>query len=164
VRRLVLPGSVALALLGATGGLFAQGITKGADPLEMTADRLELDLEAKTATLTGHVKLTRGPLAIACEHLDARYDQVPHVTWARATGGVTLSMQGATAEAPELELDLASRTAVLAGGVRIGRGQGWIAAERATVQLDSGKIAMNGVRGVLPMGSAEPVASPAASR
>ena len=128
----------------------------------MVADRLDLDVAAKSAVLSGHVKLTRGALSVSCPRVDVRYDQVPHVTWLRGSGGVTALLSGIKAEAPEVELDLASQTLELRGGVRLTRGEGWIAAERATIQIATSKVSMTDVKGAIPIPTANP--SPAGSQ
>jgi lipopolysaccharide export system protein LptA len=125
-----------------------------AEPVEMSADHLELDMEAKTAVLTGHVKLTRGPMSLACPRVDARYDRIdraPHVTWARGSGGVTADVKGVHAEAPEVDVDLAARVMELRGGVRITRGDGWITADKASIHIATGKVTMSDVKGSLPV-------------
>ncbi len=135
------------------------------DPLEMSADRLELDVEAKTALLTGHVKLSRGPMTLACPRVDVRYDhndrnarndRTPHVTWARGSGGVVADVKGVRAEAPEVEIDLGTRTMELRGGVRVTRGDGWLAADRATIHIATGKVSMSEVKGSIPIPKPSP--------
>lgn len=141
-----------LAALTVTRSLAAD--TRGGEALEMAADRLDLDVAAKSAVLAGHVKLTRGALSVSCPRVDVRYDQVPHVTWLRGSGGVTAEVSGTKAEAPEVELDLTSQTLELRGGVRLTRGDGWISAERATIQIATSKVSMTDVKGSLPVPTA----------
>jgi lipopolysaccharide export system protein LptA len=124
------------------------------EALEMSADQLDLDVEAKTAQLTGHVRLARGAFTLRCPRVDVRYDQVPHVTWARGSGGVVAEVKGVKAEAPEVEVDLAARTMDLHGGVRLSRGEGWITAERASINIATGKVSMSDVKGSIPVPSA----------
>jgi lipopolysaccharide export system protein LptA len=150
-----------LALGTLTGRLSADPAPPGGEPLAMTADHLELDLEAKTAVLTGHVKLGKGGLSVACPRVDVRYDQVPHVTWAKGTGGVSAEVKGIKAEAPEVELDLQSQVLELRGGVRLSRGEGWISAERASIQIATGKVSMTDVKGAIPVKPGEPGGAPA---
>ncbi len=119
----------------------------------MSAEHLDLDVEARTAVLTGGVKLVKGSLTIACPRVEVRYDQVPHVTWARGSGGVIAAVKGVRAEAPEVELDLAGQALSLRGGVRLTRGEGWITADQATIQIASGKVSMTGVKGSIPVDS-----------
>ncbi|MFS8067701.1 MAG: LptA/OstA family protein [Byssovorax sp.] len=134
--------------------------TSAKEPLEMSAEHLELDVEARTALLTGGVKLTKGSLTVACPRVEVRYDQIPHVTWAKGSGGVVAEVKGVRAEAPEVELDLAGQALSLRGGVRLTRGEGWITADQATIQIVTGKVSMTGVKGSIPVGSI-PGAKPA---
>ena len=130
------------------------------EPLEMSAEHLDLDVEAKTALLTGSVKLVKGPLTVACPRVEVRYDQVPHVTWARGSGGVVAEVKGVRAEAPEVELDLPGQSLALRGGVRLTRGEGWITADQATIQIATGKVSMVGVKGSIPVGPLPGTKSP----
>jgi lipopolysaccharide export system protein LptA len=102
---------------------FAEPIL-GGDALELTADKLEVDVPAGTAVLTGHVTLVRGALKVDCPRIDVRYDEAPRVIWAKGSGGVTADIRGVHAEAPEVELDLARHLLDLRGGVKLTRGQG----------------------------------------
>lgn len=121
------------------------------EPLRMSADRLDLDVEAKTAVLAGHVKLARGALTLGCPRVDVRYDNVPHVIWAKGSGGVVAEVKGVRAEAPDVEMDLVAKTLELRGGVRLTRGEGWITAERATINMTTAKVTMSDVKGSIPL-------------
>ena len=152
------PLIVALAALAGAGPVAAVARPLGAAPrddpgeaLRMSADRLDLDVEARTALLTGNVKLARGPLSLSCPRVDVRYDLVPHVTWAKGSGGVVAEVKGVHAEAPEVEIDLAARTMELRGGVRLTRGDGWITAERASIDVATAKVTMSDVKGSIPL-------------
>src|SRR5580704_2502054 len=57
--------------------------------LAVQADRLEVDVAAGEATLTGNVTLTKGDLKVACPRIDLKFDGSPHVIWAKGSGGVT---------------------------------------------------------------------------
>jgi hypothetical protein len=83
----------------------------------------------------------------------------------RGAGGVIASVNGVRAEAPEVELDVGAQTMALKGGVRVTRGEGWITADRATVELKTGKVSMTDVKGSLPVGSSDaPSRSPEPKR
>jgi lipopolysaccharide transport protein LptA len=125
-----------------------QGLGDGA--IDMSADRLELDIEARTGVLSGHVKLTKGTLAVTCPEVRVRYDEDSRVIWARGSGGVVAEVKGVRAEAPEVEIDLETETIELRGGVRLSRGRGWLTAERATIHIATSKITMSAVKGSLP--------------
>ncbi len=120
------------------------------DAVHLAADKLDIDIEAKRAVLTGHVRLERGSVTVRAPMVEVRYDELPNVTWAKATGGVVAEVKGVRAEAPEVELDLAKQTLSLRGGVRVARGAGWISAASATIDLLNAKVSLSGVEGVLP--------------
>jgi lipopolysaccharide transport protein LptA len=120
-----------------------------AEPVRVVADKLDIDLEAKSAVLSGNVRLERGTMKVRAPRFDVRYDEVPNVVWAKGTGGVVAEVKGAKAEAPEVEIDLKKQSLALRGGVRLTRGEGWIKAEQATIDMASGKVALTGVEGVL---------------
>ena len=146
----------AAAALSVAPGAMSADRPPGEEALEMSADRLDLDVEAKTAVLLGHVKLARGPMTLSCPRVDVRYDHVPHVTWARGSGGVVAEVKGVRAEAPDVEIDLAARTMELRGGVRLTRGDGWITAERASINIATAKVTMSDVKGSIPIPKPSP--------
>jgi len=156
-RRAVLVG-LGIASLGVLP-LFranAQNHPAPADPVDLAADQLEVDVTAGTAVLTGHVTLIRGSLKVDCPRIDVRYDDAPRVTWAKGSGGVAADIRGVHAEAPEVELDLARHVLELRGGVRLTRGQGWLNAERATIDITSAKVTLKEVKGSLPVAIPKP--------
>jgi lipopolysaccharide export system protein LptA len=120
------------------------------------------DVEAKTAVLTGNVKLTKGAIRVSCPRVE-RATTTRRRSWARGTGGVVAEIRGARAEAPEVELDLGKQTVEAQGGVRIARGAGFIA-DRATIHMGTGKVSMTDVKGSLPAGTARRRASPRRDR
>ena len=128
----------------------------GGDALDLTADKLEVDIPAGTAVLTGHVTLVRGSLRVDCPRIDVKYDEAPHVTWAKGSGGVTADIRGVHAEAPEVELDLAKHVLELRGGVRLTRGQGCLNADKATIEIASAKVTLKDVKGSLPVALPKP--------
>ena len=154
MRRPVLLLAFAAPLFAGTIG--AEPLDNPAEPLQMSADRLELDVEAKPAALTGHVKLTRGARTVSCPRVDVRYVHVPHVIWARGSGGVVAEVKGVRAEAKDLEIDLKARSMELRGGVRLTRGDGWITAEQASIKIATGKETMSEVKGSIPVPSPAP--------
>jgi lipopolysaccharide export system protein LptA len=98
----------------------------------------------------------RGALKVDCPRIDVRYDEAPRVTWAKGSGGVTADIRGVHAEAPEVELDLARHILELRGGVRLTRGQGWLNADKATIEISSAKVTLKDVKGSLPVALPKP--------
>jgi lipopolysaccharide export system protein LptA len=128
----------------------------GGDVLEIAAERIEVDVPAGTAVLTGHVSLAKGALRVECPRIDVKYDEAPRITWAKGSGGVTADIRGVHAEAPEVELDLAKHVIELRGGVRLTRGQGWINADRASIETKTAKVTLQDVRGSIPVAMPKP--------
>jgi len=143
---------IAFGLLLGSGKLAADpDDAKKPAPLQMNAEKVEIDIEAKTAVLTGHVELTRGDLKVSCPRVDARYDHVPHVTWAKGSGGVVAEVKGVRAESPVAEIDLAAQTVVLIGGVKLAREGAWLTADRATINMTTGKVTLTDVKASIPV-------------
>ena len=123
----------------------------GADGMSVQADRLEVDVTAGEAILTGNVTLSKGDMKVSCPRIDLKFDTSPHLTWARGSGGVSADVRGVHAEGPEVEIDLAKQIVDLRGGVRLARGQGWLQAERATIDIPTAKVTLTQVKGSIPV-------------
>lgn len=126
------------------------------DALDVAADQLDVDVQAKTAVLSGNVKLSKAGMAVSCPRVDARYDDAPRIIWAKGSGGVVAVIKGVRAEAPEVEIDIPAQTLSLKGGVRVAHGSGFIKAERATIHMATGKVSMTDVKGSIPVGAPPP--------
>lgn len=148
--------AAALVAVAVTRPIAAEPAAPAAEPLGMSADKLDLDVEAHTAVLTGHVSLHRGATTLRCARVDVRYDESPKVVWARGSGGVVAEVKGVRVTAPEVEIDLAARALTLKGGVRMAHGDGWISAEKATVDMATGRVSMTEVKGSLPLPAQTP--------
>ncbi len=123
----------------------------GGDSVNVQADSLDVEVSAGTAVLTGNVSLAKGDLHVSCPRIDLKFDTSPHVSWARGSGGVSADVRGVHAEAPEVELDLTKQVLDLRGGVRLTRGQGWLQAERASIDVASGRVSLAQVKGSIPV-------------
>ena len=135
------------------------GSTAHADPLlevgggtvNVQADELEVDVAAKTAILTGNVQVQKGDLSVKCPRVDLKFDTTPHVTWIKGSGGVAADIRGVHAEAPEVELSLGRQVLELRGGVKLSRGQGFIQADHASIDLSTAKVTAQQVKGSVPV-------------
>jgi lipopolysaccharide export system protein LptA len=121
------------------------------EAIDVSADRLEVDIELGTAILRGNVALSFGDIEIHCPTVDIRYDRSPRVSFARGSGGVTARLKGTEAAADTIEFDAASRRVALSGGVRLSRGRGWVRAERASLDIATGKVSLEDVKGSIPI-------------
>jgi lipopolysaccharide export system protein LptA len=123
----------------------------GPEPVKLQADQLDIDILAGEATLTGKVTLTKGDLVVNCPRIDLRFEHAPHLTWARGSGGVTADVRGVHAEAPSVELDLTKQVLELRGGVKLTRGQGWLTADSARIEIATAKVSLTQVKGAIPV-------------
>ena len=147
---MVLP--IVLAALLAPASLASAEPILGADAgVQLQADRLDIDILAGEATLTGKVTLTKGDLVVSCPKIDLRFDQTPHLTWAKGSGGVTADVRGVHAEAPSAEVDLTKQVLDLRGGVKLTRGQGWLTADTARIEIATAKVSLTQVKGSIPV-------------
>lgn len=154
VRRFFAPFAVlvALAVPLRTGAADPFAVVGGGS-IQLEAEQLEIDVQAGTAVLTGNVGLKKGDVAVHCPRVDLKFDQSPHVTWIRGSGGVSADVRGVHADAPEVEVDMARQSMELRGGVRLTRGAGFVQAEKATIDLASAKVTLTQVKGSVPVPS-----------
>ncbi|MGA2448990.1 MAG: LptA/OstA family protein [Polyangiaceae bacterium] len=142
---------VGLPWLAQASTVHAEIPSGAGDTVSLQADRLDVDILMAEATLTGNVTLTKGEVTVSCPRIDVRFDQTPRVTWARGSGGVSADVRGVHAEAPAVEVDLVSQVLELRGGVKLARGQGWMTADSARIELPTGKVSLTQVKGAMPV-------------
>lgn len=123
----------------------------GGGDVRVEAEKLEVDVTAQTAVLIGNVVLAKGDLNVKCPRLDLKFDHAPHLSWAKGSGGVVADVRGVHAEAPEVELDLSKQVLELRGGVKLSRGQGFLQAESATINITTAKVTATQVKGQIPV-------------
>ena len=70
------------------------------------------------------------------------------------SGGVTADVRGVHAEAPSAELDFTKQVIDLRGGVKLSRGQGWLTADTARIEIPTGKVSLTQVKGSIPVAKA----------
>ena len=126
------------------------GVVAG-ESLDITADKLDVDVNGGTALLEGNVRAVLGELTVTCPKVEMKYDEAPRVKWARGSGGVRASMKGIVAKASVVVVNVASRRVQLQGGVRLTRGKGWVEADKASIDLKTRKVTLHGVKGSIPV-------------
>ncbi|MEO8799140.1 MAG: LptA/OstA family protein [Polyangiaceae bacterium] len=131
-------------------------LSVGGDVMEVQADSLEVDVNAGEAVLTGNVSLAKGGLKVSCPRIDLKFDNTPHIKWARGSGGVVADVKGVHAESPDVELDLTKQILELKGGVRLTRGQGWLQADSARIEIATAKVTLTQVKGSIPVSPRAP--------
>jgi lipopolysaccharide export system protein LptA len=142
--------ALALAVPGGAAQADPLGIVAG-ETLDVSAQKLDVDVDKGRAVLEGNVHATLGDLTVECPKVEIKYDRAPRVRWAKGTGGVTARVKGIEAKASVVEVDVAERRVKLSGGVRLARGRGWLKAGRATIDLDTRKVSLEDVAGSIPV-------------
>jgi lipopolysaccharide transport protein LptA len=152
MRRALFTISAATLVLVTTSFAPADPILDvGKGDVGVQADKLEVDVASGGAILTGNVVLSKGDMVVKCPRVELKFDATPHVTWAKGSGGVVADVKGVHGEAPEVELDMRKHLAEMRGGVRLSRGQGWIQADKATIELLTAKVTATQVKGSIPV-------------
>jgi lipopolysaccharide transport protein LptA len=144
-------GFAAVFLLLAATSNSAPLVQIGAEVLDVSAKHLDVDLAKGVALLEGDVQVKLGELLVSCHRVDIRYDDAPMVRWARGSGNVRVSVRGVTATAQNLEVDVPERRVRLVGDVKISRGKGWVQADNASIDLPTGRITLDEIRGSIPI-------------
>lgn len=154
-------GTLVLAVVAGSVASAAPSFSLAGEPIDIRADRVEVDLGTNTAVLEGHVELSRKDLRVSSPRVEARFDREGHIAKARATGGVAMvaGPKGIRGEADEVELDVVERVAELRGHVRISQGPSALSADRATVSLATSRVSLEAVRGTFATGSSAPSAA-----
>jgi len=123
----------------------------GGEMLDVSAQRLDVEIAKGQAVLEGGVRIALGSLEAQCDRVDIKYDEAPQVKWARGSGNVRLAVKGIVATAQAMEVDVVTKRAQLLGNVRLTRGRGWVVAEKATIELSSNRVSLEEVKGSIPV-------------
>jgi len=118
-------------------------------PVEITADQLDLDQAAGVAVFTGTVRVGQGELRLAADRLEVFYADsggtgTGQVERMRASGSVTLSNGAEAAEAQSAVYDVSAGTVEMAGDVLLTQGANALASERLVIDLTEGTGRLDG--------------------
>jgi lipopolysaccharide export system protein LptA len=118
-------------------------------PLDIRADRLELDQKARTAVFEGAVQASQADLTLTCTRLIARYDAEGRVAALSAEGDVRVRSEALDAQAATARWDRESGELVLTGKPRVRRGVDRLAGDRIRYWPETGRVVVEGARGTL---------------
>lgn len=114
-------------------------------PVEITADRLDVDRPGGTAVFAGNVVVGQGDLRLAAERVEVVYDEGSgEIARLLASGGVTFVTPTEQAEAQEADYDIEGGEIVLTGDVLLTQGASAVAADRMVANVDAGTAVMTG--------------------
>ncbi|MEO6534920.1 MAG: LptA/OstA family protein [Sphingomicrobium sp.] len=143
-----LPLFVASALAAQTqsGGMSA---LKGHDsnaPVDVSANRIEVQDRADRAIFAGNVHVSQGDMTLDAERLTVAYSSQGGVQIQRldAAGGVSVRSPSETARGNFAIYDLDRKLITLIGSVELIRGQNSIFGQRLTIDLASGRAVVDG--------------------
>ena len=141
-----------LLALAAAQSAFGQGggsALKGHDtdaPVDVAADRIEVQDRADRAIFSGNVEVRQGNLHLSTARLTVAYASAGGIEIERleASGGVLLRSPSETARSQFAIYDLDRRLVTMIGGVTLTRGQSHVQGGRLVLDLDSGRAVMDG--------------------
>ncbi len=154
--------ALAFAFLSA-GAALAQGanVSFGSEPhdsdqpVEVTADRLDVNQTDGTATFAGNVVVVQGELTLTAGRVLVEYGtaQPREIERIHAFDNVVLVSPTEAAEGDEAVYEVASRSVVMTGNVLLTQELNVVSGERLTIDLDSGTGVVEGrVRTILRSG------------
>ena len=134
-------------------------------PIEITADSLEVAESERRAVFTGQVVAGQGTLRLTADALTVWYategggedGASGRIDRVRAEGDVFLSSGAETARGAWAEYDVSSGEVTMGGGVTLAQGDNAVSGERLFVDLDEGRGRIEGgrVRSVFNPATAE---------
>lgn len=115
-------------------------------PVDVAADRIEVQDRADRAVFSGNVQVKQADLTMTAARLTVAYTNVGSVQIQRldASGGVQLRSPSETARGQFAIYDLDSRVITMLGGVVLTRGRSEVKGGRLVLDLDSGRAVMDG--------------------
>lgn len=148
-------------------GISMGGLKVSADiPVEVTADELQVDQNANTATFRGNVLVIQGDLRLTSQSVLVEYgmpegeerpNQIYRLT---ASGGVVMSSPTESAEGEQAVYTIADKQMVMTGDVAVTQGSNIVTGQRMVVNLDDGTAVMEGrVRTIID--TSKPAKAPA---
>ena len=115
-------------------------------PVDVAADRIEVQDRADRAIFSGNVVVRQGDLTLNAARLTVAYSSAGGVELRRidATGGVTVRSPSETARGEVAIYDLERRIITLIGAVSLVQKDAKLNGGRLTIDLDSGRAVMDG--------------------
>lgn len=156
----LLSGLLAAPVLAQGTGIAFGGLgLEAGDPVEILADRLDVDQATGSATFAGNVVIAQGEMRLSAGKVEIEYgsaegDAPAGLARLKASDGVTLVSQTEAAEGREAVYDLEAGTIVITGDVLLTQGRNTISGDKLTVNLAAGTGVVEGrVRTVFQAGN-----------
>jgi lipopolysaccharide export system protein LptA len=152
-HAILLGAAAALSAAALTQSALAQGgpvsALRGHDsnaPVDVSADRIEVQDRADRAIFAGNVKVRQASLALDTERLTVAYSSGGGIQIRRldAAGGVVVRSPSETARGNFGIYDLEKRLITLVGAVQLTRGGSQVSGSRLVIDLESGRAVIDG--------------------
>ncbi len=146
--KFVLPGVILLLCLVAPLATAAPEPAGTDGPVEVTADRLEVDDQAKVLVFAGNAVARRGALTIYGDRLTVRYiGEKREIDQVVAEGHVRLLHEGRTATGAKAIFFQREERIVLSGSPRVSEGENFIQGHEITMFLNDKRSVVTGSAG-----------------
>ncbi len=151
----LLGGAVAIAPAVGQGQTSALRGHNTNAPVDVAADRIEVQDRADRAVFSGNVIVRQAELTLNAARLTVAYSNGGGIQIQRldASGGVTVRSPSETARGQFAIYDINNRLITMLGGVTLTRGDSQVRGGRLVLDLDTGRAVMDG-GGPAPRGSA----------
>jgi len=152
----VLAGGVAVAQVQQQQGVSALKGHNSNAPVDVTADRIEVQDRADRALFVGNVHATQAELTLDTQRLTVAYSNKPgasapgsgssgvQIHRLDAAGGVVVHSPSETAKGDFGIYDLDRKLITIIGNVRLTQGQNIVDGARLVINLDSGRAVIDG--------------------
>lgn len=149
MKLLSLIALLGLIAVAPAAGQQAGSALRGHDsnaPVDVAADRIEVQDRADRAIFSGNVDARQGNLRLTAARVTVAYASRQGISIQRleASGGVTLHTPSETATSQFAIYDLDRRLVTMVGGVRLTQGANRVQGGRLVLDLDSGRAVMDG--------------------
>ena len=136
----------AAALAQSSGPISALKGHNGNAPIDVSADRIEVQDRADRALFVGNVHVTQAELSLDTARLTVAYSSAGSIQIQRldASGGVVVKSPSETARGDFGVYDLDRKLITLVGGVQLHRAGSEIMGSRLVIDLNSGRAVIDG--------------------
>jgi len=118
-------------------------------PIDIQAERMELDQRKGSVLFEGNVQVQRGELKLSCARLTAQYADDGTVTDLLATGRVEVTSRRFTARSQNARYTRATGQLELSGEPSVSRGKDTMSGQRVLIWIDEERVVIEKARGTI---------------
>ncbi len=147
LKRIALPLAALAALLALPASGQALRGHNAKAPVDVDADRIEVQDRADRAVFSGNVRVRQAGLSLSAARLTLAYDSSGggvDIERIDASGGVTVTSATESATGEFAIYDLPKRLITVIGGVTLTQGSNRVNGGRLVIDLDSGRAVIDG--------------------